>query len=128
MTRVVFFGTPPPIIQAIYSIVEEAKSKALALCQPGTLIGDLDRAAREWITSKGYGDYFTHSLGHGVGLDIHEPPIIRDTGIYRDVPLQTGMVITIEPGIYLPEVGGVRLEDTILITKEGYENLTQSSK
>lgn len=124
MTRVVFFGTPAPIMQDIYSIVEEAKSRALALCHPGTLIGDLDRAAREWITSKGYGDRFTHSLGHGIGLDIHEPPIIRETGLYRDVPLKAGMVITIEPGIYLPEIGGVRLEDSVLITEKGYENLT----
>lgn len=124
MTRVVFFGTPAPLMKTIYSIVEEAKAKALALCRPGTLIGDLDKVAREWIKSKGYGEYFTHSLGHGVGLDIHEPPILRETGIYRDLPLEAGMVITIEPGIYLPEIGGVRLEDTVLITQNGYENLT----
>lgn len=124
MTRVAYFGTPPPVIQTIYSIVEEAKERALALCRPGTLVGELDRAAREWISSKEYDDFFTHSLGHGLGLDIHEPPIVRDTGPYRTLPLQAGMVITIEPGIYLPEVGGVRLEDTILITDHGYENLT----
>lgn len=125
MTRVVFFGTPAPLLQTIYSIVEEAKAKALAACKPGVLIGDLDRLARDWITSKGYGENFTHSLGHGIGLDIHEPPTLRNTGIYREMPLQTGMVITIEPGIYLPGIGGVRLEDTILITEKGYENLTQ---
>lgn len=124
MTRVLFFGTPAPIMQTIYSIVEEAKARALALCRPGTLIGDLDRAARGWIASKGYGDYFTHSLGHGIGLDIHEPPTIRDIGSFCDLPLLAGMVITIEPGIYLPQVGGVRLEDTLLITAQGYENLT----
>ncbi len=124
MTRVVFFGTPSPLIQEIYSIVEEAKNRAFALCRPGTLIGDLDRAAREHIASKGYKEHFTHSLGHGVGLDIHEPPTIRDIGLYSTMPLQTGMVITIEPGIYLPQIGGVRLEDTILITENGYENLT----
>lgn len=124
MTRVVFFGTPPPIMQDIYLIVEEAKARAVAICRPGTLIGDLDRTAREYIASKGYNDYFTHSLGHGIGLDIHEPPTIRETGLYSSIPLQAGMVITIEPGIYLPQVGGVRLEDTILITEKGYENLT----
>jgi Xaa-Pro aminopeptidase len=124
MTRVIFFGTPAPMMKTIYSIVEEAKAQALALCRPGVLVGDLDRAAREWIASKGYGDYFTHSLGHGIGLDIHEPPILRENGVYRDMPLQAGMAITIEPGIYLPEIGGVRLEDTILITDKGYENLT----
>lgn len=124
MTRVVFFGTSPPLIQTIYSIVEEAKEQAVALCRPGTLVGDLDRAARSYIASKGYGEFFTHSLGHGLGLDIHEPPILRDSGPYSPLPLQPGMAITIEPGIYLPGVGGVRLEDTILITNDGYENLT----
>jgi len=124
MTRVIFFGTPAPIITTIYSIVEEAKAQALDLCRPGTHIGDLDHVARDWIALKGYGDYFTHSLGHGIGLDIHEPPILRKNGVYRDMPLQAGMTITIEPGIYLPEIGGVRLEDTILITENGYENLT----
>lgn len=124
MTRVVFFGTPSPTMQTLYSIVDEAKAQALAYCRPGTLIGELDHIAREWIASKGYGDYFTHSLGHGIGLDIHEPPILRQTGTYRDMPLKTGMVITIEPGIYLPGIGGVRLEDTVLITENGYENLT----
>jgi len=126
MTRVLFFGTPAPIMKTIYAIVQEAKMAAMNLCRPGTLIGDLDLAARDHIASKGYGEYFTHSLGHGVGLEIHEPPLIRDKGPYRAMPLQKGMVITIEPGIYLPGVGGVRLEDTILITDEGYENLSLS--
>jgi Xaa-Pro aminopeptidase len=124
MTRTVFFGDIHPQIQEIYQIVEEAKERALLLCKPGTLIGELDAAARQVIASKGYGEYFSHSLGHGVGLEIHEPPIIRTQGPFSDIPLQTGMVITIEPGIYLPNLGGVRLEDTILITSEGYENLT----
>lgn len=124
MTRVVFFEEPSPLIQTIYEIVKEAKEKALALCKPGTLVGELDQAARGWISDKGYGEFFTHSLGHGIGLDIHEPPIIRAGGIYEKLPLQPGMTFTIEPGIYLPNVGGVRLEDTILITEKGYENLT----
>jgi Xaa-Pro aminopeptidase len=124
MTRTIFYGTPPPLVQEIYTIVEEAKARALALCRPGTLIGELDRTAREWIASKGYRDYFTHSLGHGIGLDIHEPPTVRETGPYSCVSLQPGMVLTIEPGIYLPEIGGVRLEDTVLITETGYDNLT----
>jgi Xaa-Pro aminopeptidase len=124
MTRVFFFGTPPAAIQTIYSIVEEAKQRALSLCRPGTLVGELDHAARTFIASKGYGEYFTHSLGHGVGLDVHEPPTIRETGMDCRLPLQAGMVLTIEPGIYLPKVGGVRLEDTILITEQGFQNLT----
>lgn len=124
MTRVLFFGEPPPIIRTIFTIVEEAKQAAQELCKPGTCIGDLDAAARDYITERGYGKYFTHSLGHGLGLEIHESPTLRSTGPYRDTPLQEGMVITIEPGIYLPQIGGVRLEDTLLITSEGYENLT----
>ncbi len=124
MTRVVFFGTPDPAIQEIYPIVEEAKNRALALCRPGILLSELDRVAREWITLNGYGDYFTHSLGHGIGLDIHEPPIIREKSTYAATPIQAGMTFTIEPGIYLPGIGGVRLEDTVLITETGYENLT----
>jgi Xaa-Pro aminopeptidase len=94
------------------------------LCKPGVLIGELDQVARSFIESKGYGDNFTHSLGHGVGLDIHESPTIRRTGPFSDHPLEPGMVITIEPGIYLPGLGGIRLEDTILITETGYEVLT----
>ncbi|MDP1880190.1 MAG: Xaa-Pro peptidase family protein [Parachlamydiaceae bacterium] len=126
MTRVVFFGDANPEIEKIYSIVNEAKENAFEICFPGTHVGELDRKAREWITSKGYGEYFTHSLGHGVGLDVHEIPVIRQTGPFSQLPLEEGMVITIEPGIYLPSIGGVRLEDTILITKTGYEVLTQS--
>lgn len=125
MTRVVYFGTPPTQIQTIYAVVEEAKQRAMELCRPGTLIGELDQTARSFIASKGYGDYFTHSLGHGVGLDIHEPPTLRSQGPFSTQSLQAGMVITIEPGIYLSGIGGVRLEDTILITETGYENLTE---
>ncbi|WP_068468675.1 M24 family metallopeptidase [Candidatus Protochlamydia phocaeensis] len=128
MTRVSYFGTPHPTIQTIYSIVEEAQQKAFDLCIPGTPIGKLDEAARSFITSKGYGEHFTHSLGHGIGLDIHEPPTLRSQGPYANSPLQPGMVITIEPGIYLPGIGGVRLEDTILITDKGYENLTRQRR
>lgn len=128
MTRVVFFGEPSHQIKEIYEIVAEAKKRALALCRPGTKIGDLDRAARDYITSHGYGETFTHSLGHGLGLEIHEPPTIRSKGLYADYALQPNMVITIEPGIYLPGVGGVRLEDTILITESGYENLTNQGQ
>ena len=124
MTRVVYWGQPAKEIAIIYKIVEEAKEKAMQICCPGTLVGELDVVARSWITEKGYGEYFTHSLGHGVGLDIHETPIIRSPGVFSNLPLEAGMVITIEPGIYLPGVGGVRIEDTVLITANGYENLT----
>lgn len=125
MTRVVFFGEPPKAIQEIYPIVKEAQQLAFQHCLPGTLVGEIDKAARDYIAGKGYGENFTHSLGHGVGLEIHEFPTLRNKPPSSQIPLKPGMVITIEPGIYLPGIGGVRLEDTILITEHGYENLTK---
>jgi Xaa-Pro aminopeptidase len=124
MTRVIFFGKPDPRIQKIHDIVREAQEVALSKCLPGTLIGDLDAAAREVIASHGYAKNFTHSLGHGVGLEIHEFPVIKNISPYKDTRLAPGMVITIEPGIYLPGVGGIRLEDTVVITDKSHENLT----
>lgn len=124
MTRVVYFGNPNVKILEIHRIVQQAQRAALQMCLPGTLIGQMDAAARDYITSQGYGKYFTHSLGHGVGLNIHEAPLLRNKPPYRDMLLKPGMVITIEPGIYLPGIGGVRIEDTIVITQDGYENLT----
>lgn len=123
MTRTLFWGEPPEIMREIYDIVQEAQMRALTICKPGTLIGELDSAARDYITSKGYGEKFLHSLGHGVGLEIHEWPLIRKREPYQSLPLQAGMVITIEPGIYLSNIGGVRIEDTIVITPTGYEIL-----
>lgn len=128
MTRVVFFGEPDTKLQEIYFIVKEAQSKALEICKPGTLIGEIDKAARDYITASGYGKYFTHGLGHGVGLDIHEAPWIRNKLPNHETPLKKGMVITIEPGIYLPGIGGVRIEDCIAIEENGYENLTNRTK
>lgn len=124
MTRVVFFKSIDPQIAVIYEIVAEAQRRALALCKEGVTAGELDAAARGYITEKGYGDNFRHGLGHGVGLDIHEAPTIRGKQPHDTVKMESGMVITIEPGIYLPGVGGVRLEDTVVIKKDGYENLT----
>lgn len=124
MTRVVFFKSADPRIAVIYDIVAEAQQRALKLCKPGVTIGELDRAARGFIEEKGYGENFRHGLGHGVGLEIHEAPTIRGGAVHAAVKLEKGMVITIEPGIYLPGVGGVRLEDTVVITENGYENLT----
>lgn len=122
MTRVVFFGNPDPKLIEIREIVDQARLKALELCKPGTEIENLDAAARGWIEEKGYGPYFTHSLGHGIGLDVHESPTVRKS--LNGAKLQQGMAITIEPGIYLPGLGGVRIEDTIVITQDSHENLT----
>lgn len=125
MTRMVYFGQPDPRMLEIHSIVQEAQQIALSHCHPGTLIGDLDGAARDYISSKGYGPNFSHSLGHGVGLEIHELPVIKNAQPYKDIALAAGMVITIEPGIYLNGIGGVRIEDTVAITTKGHTNLTQ---
>lgn len=128
MSRVVFFGPPSDHIKAIYNIVLRAQMEALNKCRPGILVGDLDETARQIITKAGYGAYFTHSLGHGVGLEIHEYPLLRNKAPYSEVVLKPGMVITIEPGIYLPGIGGVRIEDTVVITDAGYEDLTNRPK
>jgi Xaa-Pro aminopeptidase len=127
MTRMLFFGDPDPRLEKIHTIVKQAQQEALKLCRPGTTLGTLDTAARRLIEEKGYGQNFTHSLGHGVGLDIHEYPTIRNAPPFKDVVLAPGMVITIEPGIYLPGLGGVRIEDTVVITENGHINLTQRS-
>lgn len=124
MTRVIFFGTPDPKMKEIYQIVQEAQQAAIDACQAGVPIGSLDAIARDIISRAGYGNNFTHSLGHGVGLEIHEAPGIRNKPPYSQKSLEPGMVITIEPGIYLPGLGGVRIEDTLVITNSGYENLT----
>jgi Xaa-Pro aminopeptidase len=128
MTRVVYFGDPDPKLLAIHEIVQTAQKYALDLCRPNTLIGELDAVAREYIAGHGYGGNFSHSLGHGVGLEIHESPTIRNHPPYSEMPLAKGMVITVEPGIYLPGIGGVRIEDTVVITADGHENLTNRPK
>ncbi len=128
MTRTVFFGEPKAKMLEIYTIVLEAQLAALKKCKPGTLVKDLDRTARDHIAKKGYGEHFTHSLGHGIGLDVHEGPLLNSKSPHKDYSLQPGMVITIEPGIYLPGIGGVRIEDTVIITEKGHENLTNRDK
>lgn len=128
MTRVVFFRKATRRMREVYAIVAEAQQQALALCCPGENIAAIDRVAREFIASHGYGDAFCHSLGHGIGLQVHEWPFLRNNATTRKEHLQEGMVITIEPGIYLPGIGGVRIEDTVAITAKGYRNLTQRPK
>jgi|694.fasta_scaffold02929_4 Xaa-Pro aminopeptidase len=128
MTRVVFFGEPEPKMLEIYQIVKTIQQKAVDACRPGLRIGELDQLARGYIESLGYGDYFKHGLGHGIGLEVHEAPIIRNKAPYKDVTLEPGMVITIEPGIYLPGIGGVRIEDTLVINQKDHENLTNRTK
>ncbi len=128
MTRVVFFGEPKEEIKKIYDIVKTAQQNALDLCKPGIKIGELDKAARDYITTLGYGKNFSHALGHSIGIEIHEYPRVKGAKPDSEVLLKPGMVFTVEPGVYVPKVGGVRLEDTVAITKKGHDNLTNRPK
>ena len=121
ITRTIIMGKENEKQKEIFSIVLEAQKKALEFLKPGVKCKEVDSVARDIIVKKGYGECFGHGLGHGVGLDIHELPRVS---LIDDTVLLPGMVITIEPGIYLPEVGGVRIEDSVLITEAGYEILT----
>jgi Xaa-Pro aminopeptidase len=128
MTRVVFFGEPDPKMKEVYEVVKGAQEAALKICKPGIRAGDLDMEARIWITDRGYGENFNHGLGHGIGLEVHELPVIKSASKYDSVVLQPGMAITIEPGVYIPKLGGVRIEDTVVITEDGHRNLTNRPK
>ena len=125
MTRTVILGEANPKQKEIYQIVLEAQLAALEALGPGKTGREMDNIARQIITDKGYGQYFGHGLGHGLGLEIHEKPALA----FRDeTVLQPGMAVTIEPGIYLPGWGGVRIEDLAIITPTGKEILTKSPK
>lgn len=125
MTRTVKFGTPSEEAQTIYNIVLEAETNAIEAIRAGVPLQDIDKIARDIISDAGYGDYFTHRLGHGLGLEEHE---YQDVSSTNSNLLEAGMVITIEPGIYVPNVAGVRIEDDILVTENGYEILTHYDK
>ncbi|HJN14392.1 MAG TPA: aminopeptidase P family protein [Armatimonadota bacterium] len=125
LTRTVFISGPDDKQREIYNIVLDAQLQATAACKPGAACKDVDGVAREIIKEAGYGDYFTHGLGHGVGLQIHEAPGLGHTS---EDTLAAGMVVTIEPGIYIKEWGGVRIEDCVLITEDGHEVLTKAAK
>ncbi len=125
LTRVVFIGKIRPRLRRLYEIVLEAQRRGIAAVRAGEVIRKVDHAARSHIAKSGYGKQFGHALGHGLGLDIHEPPgISRQNG----ARLERGMVITIEPGIYVPGLGGVRIEDDVLVTKDGSEVLSTLPK
>jgi Xaa-Pro aminopeptidase len=109
----------------IYGIVKEAHDRALAAIRPGVGCKELDDIARGYIADSGYGQYFGHGLGHGVGLDVHEKPVIS---FRNEQSLREGMVFTVEPGIYIPGWGGVRIEDTVVVTADSYRLLTKVPK
>lgn len=108
-------------LRQVYAVVLEAQRRAIALMRPGASSKAVDTAARAYIAEQGFGEYFNHGLGHGFGLQIHEAPFFRPN---VDVQLEAGMVVTCEPGIYLPGEFGIRIEDDILITADGPEVLT----
>ncbi len=122
-TRVFSLGKPSRKGRTVYDIVREAQAAAVEAVAPGVPCEDVDAAARAIIAREGYGEAFGHGTGHGVGLDIHEGPRLAPGS--RE-PLQAGMVVTVEPGIYLPGWGGVRIEDMVLVTEKGREVLTRS--
>ncbi len=125
LTRVLVTGKISTKLHRIYGVVLKAQAAAIAAIRPGAISRDVDRAARQVIAKAGFGPRFGHGLGHGIGLDIHEGP-----GLSTDdkKPLKAGQVITVEPGIYLPGWGGVRIEDDVLVTRGGHEVLTTLGK
>ena len=125
MTRTLVVGLANSWQQEIYTIVEEAQRKGLKAAEAGMTGRELDAIVRDSITACGYGDYYVHGTGHGVGLEIHEMPMINKRGA---TVLQTGMIFTIEPGIYIPGKGGVRIEDTVVLTEDGARALNGVKK
>lgn len=125
MTRTLVLGKANQRQRDIYKIVLEAQLAALSVLKPGMPCRDVDAVAREVIRKAGYGEFFGHGLGHGVGLEIHEGPRLNPASA---VILQENMVVTVEPGIYVPGFGGVRIEDLVVITRDGHKNLTTASK
>jgi Xaa-Pro aminopeptidase len=126
LTRTLFVGNVSPKIREIYQITLEAQLAAIAFLRPGVTCQDADRVARDVITRAGYGEFFGHGLGHGIGRDIHEGPRLSKHPPIEE--LRPGMIVTVEPGIYLPGQGGIRIEDDILITHSGCEVLSSLGK
>ena len=124
-TITVALGRPAERAREIHAVVLEAHDRAIAGVKPGVPCRDLDELARGYIRERGYGDYFGHGLGHGVGLEIHEKPVLSPRS---STIVEEGMVFTIEPGIYLPGFGGVRIEDTVVVTSDGCRLLTRMPK
>ncbi|NPC93269.1 aminopeptidase P family protein [Bacillus sp. WMMC1349] len=125
ITRTIAVGEPSDELKNIYQIVFEAQMIGMTNIKPGISGKQADAYTRDHITSKGYGDYFGHSTGHGLGMEVHESPALS---VRSDQTLERGMVVTVEPGIYIPGTGGVRIEDDIVLTDKGNESLTHSAK
>jgi Xaa-Pro dipeptidase len=121
ITRSTFFGEPPDEYRRIWDVVLEAQGAAIEKAAPGVPCFEVDAAARRVIEKAGYGEFFTHRLGHGLGIDVHEPPYMVG---HEKTILEPGMTFTSEPGVYLPGRFGVRIEDDILVTEKGAESLS----
>ncbi|WP_433945779.1 M24 family metallopeptidase [Paenibacillus sp. SN-8-1] len=125
ITRTFAFGEPSPKLTHIYNTVLEANEQAIRSIKPGVSFASIDLAARTVIDEAGYGEYFMHRLGHGLGIDVHEYPSIHGQ---NEALLQEGNVFTVEPGVYIAGLGGVRIEDDIVVTADGVEVLTSFPK
>lgn len=125
LTRVLITGKISPKLERVYRVVLSAQEAAIAAIRPGVKAQDVDSVARQIIADAGFGRQFGHGLGHGLGLEVHEAPRLA---VNSSIVLRPGMVVTVEPGIYLPGWGGVRIEDDILVTRSGHEVLTNVAK
>ena len=125
MTRTVAFGALPAPLREVYEIVRRAQRAGVEAVRAGAACGDVDRATRDLITQAGYGEQYRHPAGHGVGLEIHEQPWLRQGS---DDPLPEGTVVTVEPGVYLEGLGGVRIEDMVEVTADGGIVLARTTK
>lgn len=125
MTRTVLLGKAGEEYRRVYEAVKGGQLKAIEAVKPGMKAYEIDAAARNYIAEKGYGDYFIHRTGHGIGMEVHEEPYISNIS---DTVLQPGMVFSIEPGVYLPGKFGVRIEDLVMVTETGVEVLNKFSK
>ncbi len=125
MTRTVVIGEPEEKHLTIYDLVLEAQMESLKAVGPGKTGAEIDAIARNIISDNGYGEYFGHGLGHSLGLEVHENPRLSKTD---QTVLQPGMIVTVEPGVYLPDFGGVRIEDLVLVTEDGHEVLSSTFK
>ncbi len=124
LTRTVSVGEPSDELRRVYGAVLDAQQAAIRAIRPGATSADVDHAAREVLAENGLAEAFSHGTGHGLGLEVHEDPRLTRAASHAPTPLEAGMVVTVEPGAYLPGWGGVRIEDDVLVTSGGYEILT----
>lgn len=125
MTRTIFVGKPPKKLLAIYKIVKKVQEKQITMVKAGVSVALIDQSGRDMLKKHDLEKYFIHSTGHGLGKKVHQKPRISFKS--KEI-LRVGQVITIEPGVYLPGIGGVRIEDLLIVTKNGHLNLTNSTK